>query len=88
MSYNCSLAIQSDTETLEILEKGLSSLREAQIEISCGELEADFREDTSGVVSDLAEKYNLSFTMDFYDEDDIHYFLKYINGTEVDSEVL
>ena len=87
MSYNCSVTIKSDPETLAIFEKGLSSLKEAQIEISCGELEADFREDCSGIVDDIGSSKSLSFELSFYDEDDVEHYSKYFNGTPVIVEV-
>jgi len=82
MSYNCNIVIEGDIETLKILEEGLSQLKEAQVEIFSDKLIADFREDCSGIIDDIATEEKLTFVLRYYNEDEELYPSEYINGIE------
>ncbi len=84
MSYNCDIEVEAKKDTLEILSNGLDKLTEANIEILGNTLIADFREDCSGVIYDLAKQHSLSFSLLYNSEDEEDIEETYLNGNKED----
>lgn len=86
MSYNCDIEMKADKKTLELIEKELSVLKESQIEIMDNELVADFREDCSETIFNLAKKEGLTLSYLYngeYEDLDKPIFIEFKDGEEV-----